>query len=146
MYTLGAGEILIKSIIIVCLLNLIAWKASCAHKTGENEKKNIKIKKVGPNVERLCSYLYEDLPVQTKWQFCPGDLYFWLFCCMNNFCISHRLIHITTHSFCELSSMLISHCLVTSWFDSVCVTVACWVNFKENNLHEYELQFSDYNV
>ena len=46
MYTLGAGRILIKSIIIVCLLNLMAWKASWAHRTGENEKKdNDKIKK-----------------------------------------------------------------------------------------------------
>ena len=47
MYTLGAGRILIKSIIIVCLLNLLAWKASWAHRTGENEKKrdNDKIKK-----------------------------------------------------------------------------------------------------
>ena len=46
MYTLGAGRILIKRIIIVCLLNLMAWKASCAHRTGENEKKdNDKIKK-----------------------------------------------------------------------------------------------------
>ena len=45
MYTLGAGRILIKSIIIVCLLNLFAWKASWAHRTGENEKKNDKIKK-----------------------------------------------------------------------------------------------------
>ena len=45
MYTLGAGRILIKSIIIVCLLNLMAWKASWAHRTGENEKKdNDKIK------------------------------------------------------------------------------------------------------
>ena len=40
MYTLGAGRILIKSIIIVCLLNLMAWKASWAHRTGENEEKN----------------------------------------------------------------------------------------------------------
>ena len=57
MYTLGAGGILIKSNIIVCLLNLMAWKAGWAHRTGENEKKkdNDKIKKVGPNVERLCS-------------------------------------------------------------------------------------------
>ena len=58
MYTLGAGRILIKSNIIVCLLNLMAWKASWAHSTGENEKKkknNDKIKKVGPNVERLWS-------------------------------------------------------------------------------------------
>ena len=46
MYTLGAGRIFIKSIIIVCLLNLIAWKANWAHRTGENEKKdNDKIKK-----------------------------------------------------------------------------------------------------
>ena len=42
MYTLGAGRILIKSIIIVCLLNLLAWKASWAHRTGENEKKKKK--------------------------------------------------------------------------------------------------------
>ena len=57
MYTLGAGRILIKRIIIVCLLNLMALKASCAHRTGENGKKdNDKIKKLvqtssacGPN-------------------------------------------------------------------------------------------------
>ena len=50
MYTLGAGRILIKSNIIVCM----AWKASWARRTGENEKKdNDKIKKVYPNVERL---------------------------------------------------------------------------------------------
>ena len=34
--------------------------------------------------------------------------------------------------------------LVTSWFDSVCVTVTRWVNFKEKHLHEYELQLFDY--
>ena len=46
MYTLGAGSILIKSIIIEFLLNLMAWKASWAHRTGENEKKkDDKIKK-----------------------------------------------------------------------------------------------------
>ena len=46
MYTLRAGRILIKSIIIVCLLNLLAWKASWAHRIGENGKKdNDKIKK-----------------------------------------------------------------------------------------------------
>ena len=44
MYTLGAGRILINSIIIVCLLNLMAWKASWAHRTGENGKKKIMIK------------------------------------------------------------------------------------------------------
>ena len=46
MYTLGAGTILIKSIIIVCFFNLLAWKASWAHRTGENGKKDDdKIKK-----------------------------------------------------------------------------------------------------
>ena len=47
MYTLGAGRILTKSNILVCLLNLMARKASCAHRTGENGKKkdNDKIKK-----------------------------------------------------------------------------------------------------
>ena len=48
MYTLGAGRILIKSIIIVYFFNLMAWKASWAHRTGENKKKDndkIKIKK-----------------------------------------------------------------------------------------------------
>ena len=47
MYTLGAGRIFIKSFIIVCFLDLMAWKASWAHRTGENEgekKDNDKIK------------------------------------------------------------------------------------------------------
>ena len=35
---------MIKSNIIVCLLNVMAWKASWAHRTGENEKKKIMIK------------------------------------------------------------------------------------------------------
>ena len=42
MYTLGAGRILIKSIIIVCSLNLMAWKASFVHRTGENETRSPK--------------------------------------------------------------------------------------------------------
>ena len=55
MYFLGVGRILIQSIILVCFLNLMAWKAGLAHRTGENGRKkdNDKIKKVGPNVERL---------------------------------------------------------------------------------------------
>ena len=56
MYTLGAGRILIKSIIIVCLLNLLAWKASWTHRTGENEKKdNDKIKK-SVQTSSACDY------------------------------------------------------------------------------------------
>ena len=44
MYTLGAGRILIKGNIIVCLLNLMAWRTSWAHRIGENKKKNKKKK------------------------------------------------------------------------------------------------------
>ena len=52
MYTLGAGRILInKSIIIVCLLNLLTWKASWAHRTGENEKKKIDNDKIKKSVQ-----------------------------------------------------------------------------------------------
>ena len=44
-----------KSIIIECLLNLMAWKASCAHRTGENEKKdNDKIKKKSAQTSSAC--------------------------------------------------------------------------------------------
>ena len=61
-YTLGAGRKLVKSIIIVCLLNLLAWKASWAHRTGENEKKdNDKIKK-SVQTSSACG------PVVFKWQ------------------------------------------------------------------------------
>ena len=71
MYTLRAGRILIKSIIIVCLLNLLAWKASWAHRTGENEKKdNDKIKsrsKRQAPVARLSGSLYSG--VGMRW---PG--------------------------------------------------------------------------
>ena len=58
MYTLDVGRILIESIISMCGLNLMAWKASWALRTSENAKTKIKKdhdKKVGPNVERLCS-------------------------------------------------------------------------------------------
>ena len=45
MYTLGVGRILIKSFIIVCFLNPMAWKDGWAHRTGENENEdNDKIK------------------------------------------------------------------------------------------------------
>ena len=33
--------------------------------------------------------------------------------------------------------------LATSWFESVSVTVAYWVNFKEKHLYEHELQLSN---
>ena len=37
-------------------------------------------------------------------------------------------------------------CMSNLWFDSVCVTVTSWVNFREKHLHKHELQLSDYNV
>ena len=62
MYSLGAGRILIKSIIIVCLLNLMAWKASCAHRAGENEKKdNDKIKKKLVQTSSACGHIWVDV-------------------------------------------------------------------------------------
>ena len=42
--------------------------------------------------------------------------------------------------------MLISLVRVTSWFDTVCNIVTHCVNFRENHLHEHELQLSDYNI
>ena len=48
-------------------MNLMAWKASWAHRTGENEKKKIiiKLKKIGPNVECVCSKLMLTSPINT---------------------------------------------------------------------------------
>ena len=72
---------------------------------------------------RVCSYVaeFKGTPVskaltcmkiylyKQKWQFCQTDQYFWLFCCMSNLHILHRLIHVPTCSFRVLSTMLISH-------------------------------------
>ena len=56
MYTLGARRILKKKcLIIVCLLNLMAWKASWAHRTCENGKKDHdKIKKKSVQTSSAC--------------------------------------------------------------------------------------------
>ena len=59
MYTLGAGRILIRSNTIVCLLNLMAWKASLAHRTGENEEKKDSYKIKNQSKRRA--------PVNTYW-------------------------------------------------------------------------------
>ena len=58
MYTLGAGRILIKSIFIVCLLNLLALKACWAHRTGENGRKkdNDEIKKKSVQTSSACGW------------------------------------------------------------------------------------------
>ena len=56
MYTLGAGRILIKSIIIVCLLNILAWKASWAHtEQVKMKEKEDKIKKKSVQTSSACA-------------------------------------------------------------------------------------------
>ena len=39
--------------------------------------------------------------------------------------------------------MLFSHVLATSWFDSVCVTVTRWVNFREATVIRLQLEHSN---
>ena len=36
--------------------------------------------------------------------------------------------------------------IATSWFDTDCNVATRWVNFRDNHLHEHELQLSDYNI
>ena len=92
------------------------------------------------------SYLYENLPVQTKMAILLRRPILLAISLYEQFL---HLTQIDLHPNTQLSSThqhAYQSFLVTSWFDSVCVTVACWVNCKEKHLHEYELQFSDYNV
>ena len=35
---------------------------------------------------------------------------------------------------------------VTSWFDTANNAVTRWMNFRENHLHEHDLQLFDYNI
>ena len=51
---------------------------------------------------------------------------------MSNLYISHGFIYVPTYSFLSTQKRAYQSFLVTSWFDSVCVTVTCWVNFREN--------------
>ena len=78
--------------------------------------------------------------------FYEGDGCLWPYCCMNNLYISHRLLHAPTYSFWAIRSMLISLFRVTSWFYTVCNIVTRWLNFGKKQLHEHELQLSDYNM
>ena len=78
--------------------------------------------------------------------FCQGDGYFWPHCGMNNLYISHRSLYAQTYSFWAIGCMLISPFRVTSWFDTVNNAVTHWMNFRENHLHEHDLQLFDYNL
>ena len=76
------------------------------------------------------------------------DGYFWPHCCMNTLYISHtiRSLYAPTHNFSAIRSTLISLFKVTSWFDTVNNAVTQWMNFRENHLHEHDLQLFDYNI
>ena len=77
---------------------------------------------------------------------CARRLIYWLFCCISNSCITRILIYAQTRSFRVLRIVCISHLSVTSWFDSICIVLARWVNLSLQCLHEHELQLSNYNV
>ena len=78
--------------------------------------------------------------------FCQGDGYLWPHCCMNNLYILHRSLCAPTYSFWAIGSMLIRLFRVTSWFNTVNNAVTHWMHFRENHLHEHDLQLFDYNV
>ena len=77
---------------------------------------------------------------------CQGDGYFWPHYCMNNLYISHRSLYAPTYSFWAIHSMLISLLRVTSWFDTVNNALTRWMSFRQNHLHEHDLQLFDYNI
>ena len=66
MYTLGAWRILIKSNISVCLLNLMAWKASWAHRTDENEKKKKDNDKINKGRSKRRAPVFRHVPLITS--------------------------------------------------------------------------------
>ena len=74
MYTLGAERILKKSIIIVCLLNLMAWKASWAHRTCENEKKDYDKIKKSVQTSSACDYNSSFALRAVELKISPGNL------------------------------------------------------------------------
>ena len=67
-----------------------------------------------------------------KCPFCQGGGYLWLYCCRNNLYISHRSFNAPTYSFLSAQQRAYQSFLVTFWFGSVCITVARWLNFREN--------------
>ena len=60
----------------------------------------------------------------------------------------HAQIDLRQHSqFLSTQHCAYQSFLVASWFDSVCIQVASWVNCRHECLHDNELQLlSDYNV
>ena len=81
------------------------------------------------NLRRLC---FQKLLLVYKFSCVSKNGHFVkeLYCCMNNLYFSHRSLYAPTNCFWVLSSMLIIHFWVTSWFHSVCNIVAYWVNIR----------------
>ena len=57
-----------------------------------------------------------------------------------------RKLYAPTYSFWPIRSMLISLFRGPCWFDTVCNIVTRWMNIRKKQLHEHELQLSDYNI
>ena len=64
---------------------------------------------------------------------------------MHNLNITQRLVCSQTYSF-GAQQHAYQLFLVTSWFDYVCIQVACWVNFTQKYRIQHKLLFSDYNL
>ena len=90
-------------------------------------------------VDLKSSYFYENLHEQTKMAILSRKLI------LLALLLFEQLIHLTWINlrpkiqFLSTQQRAYQSFLVTSWFDSVCVTVTRWVNFREKRLHKYEL-------
>ena len=75
------------------------------------------------------SYLFENLPVQTKIPILSRrTILLAIHLAHNNYFTSqHTVLSTQQHAYQSV--------LVTSWFDSICVTVTCWVKFREKNIY-----------
>ena len=95
----------------------------------------------GTPIEKVLTGI-KHLPVNFR----QGNLYFWLNSCMNNIYIKHISVYAKPSSNWLLSNMLINQFWVTSWFDSVCVQVTSWLNFRQKCFHQHEQQLSEFNA
>ena len=135
----------LRNLELYCTLTIEAWHKLNMHSDCRYLERYLgDLLKGLPIVKALtCMKIYM---YKQKRQFGQGDRYFWLFCCMSNLYISHGLIYVPTYSFLSTQQLAYQSFLTTSWFDSLCTTVARWLNFRERHLHEYEQQLCDYNV
>ena len=82
-------------------------------------------------------YLYENLPVQTKMVFF-SRLQILLAILLYEQFIHHTQLKLRPNlQFLSTQQHAYQSFLVTSWFDSVCITVTRGMNFREKHLHDY---------